>query len=110
MNEQAVIFSKIFAKSSFKFFSLFMIGALLTFVCLITGFVLMDNTNMPGSHAGHAGLLGAIFALPTLFLTDFWATLLIVTGILVFPALYFITAQKAGISTALHLLHHKQHA
>lgn len=106
MKNQIVRFTKILARSSFKFFLLLISGSVLSLMAVILALLLFaGNSSSDAGHMGHTGSgLGAVLSMFVMFTIDFWASVLLFSSLLLFPVLYFMVAQKTAIHTALHLL------
>lgn len=78
-------------------------GSIFSFVCLLVSIMLLGNNKGPGSTAGHAGGAGAVIALLTVFITEFWSGLLFITSFICL-IIYIPVANKYALQRAVQLV------
>lgn len=103
MTSNLAVYGKIVGKSALKWMTMFILGILVCFLGSFVAILAIHFSDTPGlSAAGHTGIFGAIMGLFYLFASHFWPTTLIVSSLIIFPVLYFATANKAVIQYAIY--------
>jgi len=102
VNNIVAQFGKIAAKSFLAWLKVIVGGGLLSIICLIVSIVLISNNPSLGFAGARAGIVGAIMAIPYLFVVEFWTALLLFgsIGAMVF---YVSFAATYGVQKAIQL-------
>ena len=102
MNNIVARFGKIAAKSFLAWLRVIVGGGLLSIICFIVSIVLISNNSGPGFAGARAGIVGALMAIPYLFVVEFWTALLLFgsVGAMVF---YTSFASSYGVQKAIQL-------
>jgi hypothetical protein len=98
------IYTKIGTRALLKGFAVGMSGIIFCFITFLVGiYLLSDNQGGGVPAAGHAGILGALAGLYSLFIQEFWSALLLFAS-LGFIYFYFVFAAKTTLFTVIHLV------